>query len=228
MNCQQPYSLYLFGSRGRAELNTSSDTDVLVLVHPGHAFDRESVVLPNSLKRAEGDMDLTFYSEGRIREMHAAGHLFIWHLYLEAKFLDGCCDILRELGQPNDYTAFEEDVSPLIELLESSTVEIDKHPGNIVYEAGLAYVCARNVSMSASYYSEQGLTFSPYAPFLRDWGPKSFPLSKQQYDELRLARLSTTRGGMPPVIQQHALKEDIDQVRDWSTSVVERARQIYL
>jgi len=228
MNRQQPYSLYLFGSSGRAELNSSSDTDILVLVHSGQEFVRESVILPSCVKDAEGAIDLTYYSENRIREMHAVGHLFVWHLYLEAKFMGGCYDALQELGKPNDYMSFEEDVLPLAELLESSIDEIDKHPGNIAYEAGLAFVCARNIAMSASYYTEKGLTFSPYAPFLRDWGHIEFPISKRRYDELRLARLSTTRGGEPPELQQDDLKDDIAQIRQWASAVIAQTKELCL
>ncbi len=228
MNCQGPYSLYIFGSRSRAEPNASSDTDILVLVHSSQDFVRESVIFPTCAKDAESTIDLTYYSESRIREMHAAGHLFVWHLYLEAKLMSGSYDVLQELGQPNDYISFEEDVLPLAELLESSIEEIDKHPGNIAYEAGLAFVCARNIAMSASYYTEQGLTFSPYAPFLRDWGRKEFPISRQRYDELRLARLSTTRGGVPPALQQDDLKDDIARIRHWASAVIEQTKELCL
>lgn len=221
------YSLYLYGSQGRGDGTSSSDVDVLVLVGATANFDAKNFRLPSDAQVGQGHLDLTFYSDERIREMNSAGHLFAWHLFLEANHLGIGPDVLSELGEPRRYSSFEDDCLPLLNILRSVPDEIEKCPGNLTYEAGLVHVAARNIAMSASYFTNDGVTFSAFAPYLRRWSCGGFPIPRNRYEMLRKARHASTRGVTPPHIEQRLLLDDVSVITKWAECLYGRtARSI--
>jgi len=210
------YSLYLYGSQGRGDETSSSDCDVLVLVNSTADFDAKKFRLPSEVQVGQGHLDLTFYSKERIREMNSVGHLFAWHLFLEANHLGVGPDVLSELGEPKSYSSFEDDCLPLLNILRSVPEEIEKCPGNLTYEAGLVHVASRNIAMSASYFTNDGVTFSAFAPYSRRWACGDFPIPRARYEVLRNARHASTRGVTPPHIEKRQLLDDVSVITKWA------------
>lgn len=221
---KEQYGLYLYGSSARGDAVAQSDIDVLVLFDSSHPIDREAVEIPVELFDAGICSDLSFYSVSRIKQMYEGGHLFAWHLHKESRYIAGS-DRLSELGAPSDYCGFIDDVESLFHLLSSIPSNLIKNSRNAVYEAGIAYVCTRNIAMSASYYSSAGLSFSAYAPYFLGYGENPFPLSRQEYEQLRLARLSGTRGMDMPEIDSDVLRAQVNCLLDWSRIEIERVKR---
>ena len=212
------YSLYIYGSRARNDSVKYSDTDLLVVFDKKNNIDKKNISIPEDLIAENNNLDISYYSICRLKKMYKSGHLFAWHLFAESKHLDVGIDYLGNLGKPNEYMSFIHDVQPLLELLGSSKKELEASNVNIIYEAGLVYVCARNIAISASYYSPAGLTFSTYAPFLLDNKNNPFPITKHNYEKLRRARLACTRGLNPLSILRGEVIECINNVTTWATT----------
>ncbi len=212
------YSVYLYGSSARDEQAIHSDTDILVLFKAPKP-NLEDFQGLSELDLGEVSVDLSYYSLKRITEMYREGHLFAWHLYKEAKFLSGADDTLDDIGQPAPYSNFYDDVHPLVELMKSSRDRLLSSPINLVYEAGLLFVCARNIAMSSSYFSDEGVIFSAFAPLTVSNFDKPFPLSKFDYQLLRSARLASVRGLSSPQI-------DFDWVLCIGTKLIDWAEVI--
>ncbi len=216
------YSLYIYGSRARNDSVEHSDTDLLIVFENVKNIDKDSIMIPENLSAGGNNLDISYYSVDRLKEMYKAGHLFAWHLFTESKYLDVGIDYLKNMGKPEQYMSFTNDVQPLLELLESSKKELKSSSANVIYEAGLVYVCARNIAISASYYSPAGLTFSTYAPFLLENNNNPFPINKDVYEKLRRARLAGTRGLNPLGILRDEVLESIKNVTKWATAEYDR------
>ncbi len=158
--------------------------------------------------------------------MNSLGHLFAWHLFLEASHLGVGPDVLSRLGQPEEYSSFETDCLPLLGVLRSVSSEIRNCPGNVIYEAGLVHVAVRNISMSASYFSEGGVTFSAFAPYRRSWLCGDFPVPRERYECLRAARHASTRGTAPPGIDVTLLLDDVSAISKWAGSLYESTKRL--
>lgn len=221
----EEYGLYLYGSSARGDAVAHSDIDILVIFDSSRPVDREAVEIPVDLFDAGVCSDLSFYSVNRIKQMYEDGHLFAWHLHKESRYLAGI-DRISEMGDPSEYCGFIEDSEPLFGLLSSIPSNLILNSRNTVYEAGIAYVCSRNIAMSASYYSSAGLSFSAYAPYFLGYADNPFPLNQQEYEKLRLARLSGTRGMDMPEIDPDALKFQVNCLLDWSRIEIERVKRL--
>jgi len=216
------YSLYIYGSRARSDSVEHSDFDLLVVFDNTNIIDKENINIPEDLIAENINLDISYYSVDRLTEMYKSGHLFAWHLFLESKYLGVGVDYLKDIGKPGKYMSFINDVQPLLELLESSKTELESSKVNVIYEAGLVYVCARNIAISVSYYSPAGLSFSTYAPFLLENKANPFPISKDFYEKLRRSRLSGTRGLTPLSVLRSEVLESIKNVTKWATTEYDR------
>ena len=136
-------SYYLYGSSARGDKNRDSDLDVLAVCDDPKNADREQLSTGALRLSPLRPIDLSVYGICRLREMYLKGNLFAWHLYRESLFLEGDVDLLSELGKPAGYTGFREDATHLFSLLESVCEQIEIAPYNLVYEAGIVYVCVR-------------------------------------------------------------------------------------
>jgi predicted nucleotidyltransferase len=210
----------LFGSAVRGDAQPDSDLDVLCV------FLNDDRAGTNTLhqelqSRFDAPISMSYYSAQRIQEMFLTGHLFAWHLYTESRPLDpiDSADFIMDLGKPASYVAAIEETKELINILGEIRGQIVHHPRNIAYEAGLMYLCLRNIGMSASWYSS--LNFSRRVPFLL--GPQ-FP--KLKIDELRYhfyatCRMAGTRGGIPPSLDTDVVLRDHHHAMDWATALIE-------
>jgi len=217
MKSKKGYSLYIYGSCSRGDSVKFSDVDLLVVIENHKDMDKDSIVIPDEIFENNKNVDVSYYSLDRLKKMYDAGHLYAWHLYKEAKYLNIGVDYLKELKRPSKYNLFVNDVLPLVELLESTREEIGASKVNLIYEAGLVYVCARNIAMSASYFSPAGLTFSTYAPFFLGYNDNYFPIDRDNYEKLRRARLAGSRGIEPLPITEDELLEYMDDVIEWAS-----------
>ncbi|WP_122688428.1 nucleotidyltransferase domain-containing protein [Pseudomonas viridiflava] len=158
--------LRYFGSVVRSDADQGSDLDILCVT--SNADDAAELPIERYLDPAVTAgkvLDVSHYGENRIKDMWATGHLFAWHIYLESKpIADEFC-FLKSLGQPSSYEAAYEDISRLKLLIEDVRASLMAGTNSLNYEAGLLYVAARNIAISASWYSENGLNFSRYAPY---------------------------------------------------------------
>ncbi|MES9890960.1 MAG: nucleotidyltransferase domain-containing protein [Candidatus Thiodiazotropha sp.] len=210
------YGIYLYGSSARGDSGRESDMDVLVVLKNGKASD----VTPRSLQKKHGlsntCADWSLYSLGRLQKMYRAGHLFAWHLFKEARFLAHGADFLASFDAPAPYGTFHDDVRSLLALLDEAEHELADSSENITFEAGLVYLSARNIAMSASYYSPNGLSFSSFAPFELGYSDNLFPVNKEFYQKLRSARLAGTRGFAAPMLRTDDVLETARKIRSWA------------
>ena len=68
---------------------------------------------------------------------------------------------------------------------------------NAVYEAGLIYVCLRNIAMAASWLLCEHPDFSRYSPFQLT-GVEPCPVSKGDFALTMACRMAGQRGNIPP------------------------------
>lgn len=215
------YSAYLYGSNARGDASKDSDTDILVICDDASVFDINKIELPADVLRNILFEDISIYSIDRITEMHQQGHLYTWHLYQESKFIAGDVDRIKLLGSPGSYIGFEQDVKPLMELLDSIPSQLLGTKGNSTYEAGLIYICARNIAMAVSYFLPNGLCFKSSAPFEISNKGVAFPLTKDIYQDLRTCRLAGSRGLDSVKWNTSDLINIAEKTKVWASRLVE-------
>jgi len=162
--------------------------------------------------------NISWYSYKRMKELFSQGHLFAWHIFQESnKLLTATeIDIVDQLGIPSPYSTAREDISSLIAILSSIKKELNLCRKNAVYEAGLIYVCLRNISLSASSFLSEKLDFSRYSPFNLPDASCQFPLSRRDYEILVQARHSSMRGGTPPKLNIYDVLDEQDAALKWA------------
>lgn len=218
----------LFGSCARNEGQSDSDIDVLLITK-----NRKNVIIPELTKKINNHFNskisISLYSLNRINEMIELGHLFAWHLYNESKSLINKPNSLLICRRPNDYKNFLFDFNSINDILITIGEQIDKYPYNLIYEAGLLYLCARNIAISASWYSKNGLSFSRYSPFSLDIpNLQLFPLDKKVYEKLILSRQASMRGKVAPKISMSEISDSYFKVIKWSFNVEKCIKDEYI
>lgn len=190
----------LFGSAVRGDSDKKSDIDILVVTDAGKP---EMKILEATLiDQFNSHVDISIYSISRLYMMFSEGHLFSWHIYQESRHLEyhATGDSMLLLGKPNPYRSARNDIAELLDLLDTIKTEITDTP-NLTFEAGLLYVCVRNIALSASWHTGDGIKFGRNSPFEITLGKLAFPLSRTDYDILVACRHASTRGeliGAPP------------------------------
>lgn len=223
------FKAYLFGSVARGDQDPMSDTDVLLVYDkaPDSRFQADARAQVSTAM----SMHCTFaeYSCGYLESMFKEGHLFAWHLHLEARPIPGWesrQDYLRAFPSPAPYTGGLVDAINFSDLLRSAQQSVILGSKSPVYEAGIAYVALRNVGMSLSS-SILGLPcFSRLAPFevstRLELAP---PCSKDFYETLIAARHASQRGSPAPPIDIEKLMEGIQSSYTWTQNIIEVARE---
>jgi hypothetical protein len=187
-------ALRSFGSRVRGDAREDSDWDVLAIIRGGSRQLRKE--LSDAVQARIPRSDVSFYGVSTIQQMYATGHLFAWHLYRESKSLvAGSADLLAELGPPAPYVRATDDIADLRVVLDSIESSVLSCPERSTFEAGLLFVCSRNIALSASWFSSAGLDFSREAPIgLKLPHIRPFPLTREEYAACARARIAGTRG----------------------------------
>lgn len=210
--------LLLAGSAARGELDDTSDID-LVAVYSDPA------VQP----RVTTDMwpipvDVSHYRLATVQRMWSSGHLFAWHLYLEAIPLGPSARaMLANLGKPTANQTCGQEAKDLLQDLEHSHSQVLAGSPNSIYEAGISYVCIRNIAIHLSWFTTRGLNFSRLAPWSRNWGGNLPGFTKQQYLRLYECRLAA-RQDQPytklPLIGRADLERSQRQAIAWAHAAI--------
>jgi predicted nucleotidyltransferase len=218
---------FLFGSGARGDCDEASDVDVLA-IYPS-AIDGVARAKTRSLveQHLGGRVALAEYSQARIEEMFREGHLFCWHLFLEARPLN--LDTSGSLANyafrlPSPYLGGKEDSQRFLTLLKSIFRELSqgKH-GSEVHEAGLIYLALRNISMSLSYTSCVRPDFTRNSPFhLSTTLGIAPPCDGDFYDLLIRCRHSSQRGMKAPTISDVDLMSVAERSVTWANEVIRR------
>lgn len=215
----------LFGSSARQDGTADSDTDILIA---SERTDARFTAHALSYVRSEfgESAELSLYQNSRLAEMYSTGHLFAWHLFQEAVRIPGVeleCEFAWD-AQPCHYAQAVEDVETLREVASQAASSVRSTPLNCLYEAGVLFVCCRNIALSASWYSDEGLNFRPQAPLEVCIGSTMFPLSHACFEELRRARWAGSRryhGGLP-AIKPTQLLDHWEALRPWMASALQK------
>ncbi|WP_156380870.1 nucleotidyltransferase domain-containing protein [Pseudolabrys sp. Root1462] len=191
---------YIFGSVGRGHADILSDLDILAVVKNNRGKVDESEVLrfvPQQYSHLKPS--ISWYGALRVAEMFRNGELFSWHLYRETLPLFDPTRFLPSLGEPAVYKDCLQDVRSFRAILSSIPAQVQRSAMNAAYEAGLVYVCLRNIAMAASWRLCDRPDFSRYSVFhLRSIRP--CPVSVEEFDAAMHCRMASQRGHQPPAI----------------------------
>ncbi len=219
--------LRYFGSIIREDFDYASDADILCIVTDKAAADLNGISkLLDSALVTDREIDLSVYGADRISEMYKEGHLFAWHIYLQSKPITGHLNFLENLGVPREYTKAKIDIENLIKIVQDSHLSLMDDSCSPVYEAGLLYVASRNIGISASWKSSNGLDFSRHAPYslILNGQDKGLPLKKSEYAMLCESRHASTRGVYPPSITREQCIAICEIVIRWAKEVLEEIK----
>jgi hypothetical protein len=191
-------AVYIFGSVARGQHDSRSDLDLLAIVRDGFGkVDEEDVLSHVPAHLISLKAGISWYGQNRIVEMYKNGELFAWHLHAETTPLFEKQPFLTSLGKPMPYTEAAEDLRSFQNVMRGIPGQLKINEHNAVYEAGLVYVCLRNIAMAASSFLCAKPDFSRYSPFLlNDVDP--CPISKAEYETTMACRMAGQRGLSPP------------------------------
>jgi hypothetical protein len=198
MNSDSLIGAYIFGSAGRGQQDHLSDLDVLAVVRNGGGNVPDSIIashVPDKLKPLK--LSISWYGRDRLREMFRNGELFAWHLHRETIPLFDPENFLAGLGRPSDYRECVADVTSFQRVMAGIPAQVALNEQNAIYEAGLVYVCLRNIAMAASWSLCAFPDFSRYSAF-RLSGVDPCPISAQEFDLTMACRMASQRGQDPP------------------------------
>jgi hypothetical protein len=188
----------IFGSYGRGSYDAHSDLDVLVVCRDGAGTQPESIVRKIVSQEFDKIPSISWYGSKKMEYFFTSGDLFAWHLYAESYPLSGYLPLAEMFGRPGPYLNCLDDISGLHSILLSIPDHVTRSPQNVVYELGLAYVCLRNIAMTASSVLCENPAFGRYSPFeLPEIAP---PISKTDYAILAKCRHASTRGTEAPKV----------------------------
>jgi predicted nucleotidyltransferase len=216
---EQISAVRIFGSAARGDSDDLSDTDVLVVQRTKTSeFMRKHVEI--ELNNLGSQVSVCWYSEVALAKMFSEGHLFAWHLFKESFNPYEPHDYIDDLKTPNRYTSAVADIRGFREIISGINSSLRESAGNACYEAGLLFVCCRNIAMIASSYLEDGPYFGRSSPFnLGEVSGIKFPLSSVEHVDNMKARSFGHRG-----IYMHHSVTDVCRmaihVDDWSRAVL--------
>lgn len=192
-------NISVFGSASREDQDNFSDLDILAVVKDGHGKQDDGYVLDVVGHDWKKTPSVSWYGERKIRNFFDSGDLFAWHLYLEAKPLALFPPLVDLFGKPKPYNDAHTTICELKSLFFEAYNALTISPQNEKYELGIAYVCFRNIAMSASWHLCPKPDFGRYSPYAP--GLPSFPIARCAYDILWHCRVSGQRGYSPPDTQ---------------------------
>lgn len=217
--------LRYFGSVVRQDNDSASDVDVLCIVQNKGNIDLETLKkkLDHSITRNR-PIDFSIYSDIRITKMFQEGHLFAWHIFNESKPATTELNFIQSIGSPARYLNAYNDMVKLLEITKDCRASICDPDCSITYEAGLLYVACRNIGITASWHSDNGLNFSRAAPYSLTINSEPFnvPLEKTTYAKLCAARHSNARGYSAPTLEKEEIEYSANVVFQWGSSLLKR------
>ena len=210
--------MYLFGSHARNNHDNYSDLDILIISdHKCLASENKAILLfPQWIDR----VSFSYYSLRTMLELYKEGDLFSWHLYLEAKHLCGK-DILKHIGKPHEYRKFRKDIAPLIELFLSIEENLIDRNSSVVYEAGLIFLCIRNIGHSLSWFNLSGVSFEKDSCINIEKETLRPSIDIDEIVLLRRARGTSVRGSKYIKIGRSDIVNIWNKLKPWVLSVGE-------
>lgn len=214
------FNISIFGSYARGEADKNSDLDIMVILnnYDNYSTIHDKIERIITLKYHK-EASISRYSKKKIVSLFRDGDLFAWHLFLESKPLFNFSSLSELLNKPNDFKLAFFSVTDLLNIYDDVKINVIKVPENIIFEAGISYVCLRNVAMCASWEFCAQPIFSRNAPFMLE--KIAFPLTLKEYETLSLCRLSGQRGFTSPVLQLGQFLELFAKGRSWILQIKE-------
>jgi len=206
------YSLYLFGSHARNDNDDSSDVDIL-MIRKGNSAIHQAMIEKKMSGKYGKRTSISTYSLQNIEKYFTSGHLFAWHLYNEARYIDGSdgIDFLHQLGRPHEYGNYLVDLNDFILLLDDINNLVTEL--NIGFEMCNLYTVARNIFFFHIYKKFGVMDFSPYSLFKRNI---SSPIALVNYNEYKWMKASRTFGSVDVLPRHYAqLKQDVRLLMVW-------------
>ena len=212
---------YIFGSYARGDHDDNSDFDVLVLSNK-KSYPNEDGVL-QCYPMLKNKASFSYYSTETMSDLFREGDLFAWHLYLESNHLWGE-DVLDDFKKPADYKKMEGDTLPLVELFLGIKENLNVKGGSMVYEAGLIFLCVRNIGHSLSWFNPSGPNFRGDSclglqRFLRP------PINTEELNLLRNLRISSTRGLPPKKVGKGHIIKIWDKLEPWILGIKKMVKE---
>lgn len=181
-------AIRIFGSAARGDADDLSDTDVIV-VQGKRTSEPLRKKIEFELSSMGPNVSICWYSERTLTAMFRKGHLFAWHLFKESFNPFEARDFIDDLKTPHRYTTAGADIRGFQEIIAGIPSSIHTSAGNACYEAGLMFVCCRNVAMIASSYIAGGPYFGRNSPFdLCKVTGIEFPLTIEEHTSNMRAR----------------------------------------
>ncbi len=138
---------------------------------------------------------------------------------LESKTFNDKDDFIVKLGAPKPYTYYYLDVWSLLEILKPIKQELLSNTRNIVYEMGIAYVCARNMAICALPILKNKYSFSVNAPFDLDLG-----IPQSDFDLMVRCRYASSRGLTAPNLNIDYCINLYEIILEWSTKILQEIK----
>lgn len=213
-------SLRIFGSLCRDEWNEDSDIDVLCVGNLG--TDQAQFINRTIQEIISPKASLSFYREERVSLMFEYGHLFGWHLYNESySLLENDHDFIARLGKPNSYVDSEKDIRHFVGILNEVKRALQSRAPSLTFEAGILYLCLRNIALSASWTTNCQPDFSKLSPYKLNTPAKNkLFISQDLYLRLMSSRHSSTRGGPGYTGGIEELRKATDMAISWTESIL--------
>lgn len=217
-NIENVNSIRIFGSNARGDSTTYSDYDVLVVLKKSQIVTLDLEVKIKSL--FDREISISWYSESRIKTMFEVGHLFAWHLYQESiPTLKN--DFIEQLGKPNEYKFAEQDINSLLDILKPIQKSVIACPRNLIYEAGLLYVCIRNIAISALPIIHKQYLFGTNVPY-----KLNLQMDRSKYELLLHARYASTRALVKPDLNIETFNLLFEEAEIWALEQQESVKKI--
>ncbi len=204
--------LYAFGSICRGEVSATSDIDLLAVV--------------DNMDERFDPAVFSVYSYARIKAIWLEGNPFAWHLSTESRLLfsDNLHDFIAELGRPSPYVNAYRDCEKFMSLFEDARQSLLSSQRRSVFDLSIIFLSIRNLATCYSLGVTGQPSFSRHSALRL--GGDSLSVDSSVYHTLEAARVLCTRGlGEPPSEEAvTAVLGELDNVRNWMKSLVQKAR----
>lgn len=186
--------VYIFGSFVRGDNNLHSDIDILIISN-SKEDEIEENIKNLFFKNNKEKLSFSYYSLETLKKYFDTGDLFSWHLSSESKLLGGE-DVIRKFGQPSNYKFFKRDIIPLIKLFRTINSSLLDKDSSLCYEAGLIYLCIRNIGHSLSWFNSSGPDFRKNSSLNLMNKIFFLPIAEADLSYLMNARVASTRANV--------------------------------
>ena len=214
----------LIGSRARGDADEHSDWDVLVITDRRLTPRDREYLEREYTDRLGHEVELSAYGADFFRGMVRDGHLFAWHVWQDSQRIGSSRDVVDDFGEPapcpNAYT----EASDLADDLTATIQRLADGTPNLVFDAGIAYICVRNIAIHMSWFQDGALTFSRNAPLVVQWDIP-FPLDETTYTSLYSARTARKRPARAPAFRRDDLLGSLGAAESWARELLSHPRR---